>query len=58
MGGASEKLGARATLTEQAASRAYSTPHLVVLGQAYNLVQGKDVTKDFKDTHGDYYKNG
>jgi len=26
-------------------SRAYSTPRLVVLGQAYNLVQGSDLYK-------------
>ena len=40
----------------KAAPRAYETPELVVLGQAYHLVQADDYTKLTQESNG-YFKD-
>jgi N-acetylglutamate synthase/N-acetylornithine aminotransferase len=45
---------AKADETAPQAPQAYSTPQLLVLGQAFNLVQGGDLYKDYVECNGSY----
>ena len=38
------------------APRSYGKPELVVLGQAFHLVQGDDYTKTIMETDGSYFE--
>jgi hypothetical protein len=41
--------------TKLEAARGYSAPRLVVLGQAFHLVQGTDYTKMTQERNGKFY---
>ena len=55
MGRAPESKGSKTTSGKPEAVRAYATPRLVVLGEAFHLVQADDFHKMTQEKNGYFY---